>query len=440
MILARLRKGERVDHYETVRMRKDGGVIDVSVTISVIKDPSGRIIAASKIARDISDRKKVERELQEAKELAEAASRAKDEFLSALSHELRTPLTPVLAAISFIENDPHLSPDEIRGHVGMIRRNIENEARLVDDLLDLTRISRGKVKLHFEVVDAHAVLRNAVAIFSPDIDRKGLELTVALRAKDHHVWADPARLHQVFLNLLSNAIKFTPEGGAVTLRSSNPGEGGGIAFDVSDTGIGIDAELLPRLFSPFEQGEQTITRRFGGLGLGLSIVRSLVEMHQGTIAVSSQGLNQGATFVLELGTVPPIQAPGSGPAPAKDQMPACRILLVEDHEDTRMVMTRLLKSFGFTVAAAGSVREALQLAGTTRFDLLLSDIGLPDGSGIDLMRHLKDRQGIKGIALSGFGQDDDIRRSREAGFETHLTKPVNFQTLQQVIMRVSGSN
>jgi len=440
MILSRLRSGERIEHYETVRQTKDGRLIDVSVTISPIRDETGKLVAASKVARDVTEQKRVLRELQKAKEAAEAASRAKDQFLSVLSHELRTPLTPVLAAISFIEGNPQLPSDELRGQVAMIRRNIESEARLVDDLLDLTRISRGKVQLHFEVVDVHAVLRNALAIFQSEIDRKGLELTVALRAKDRHAWADAARLQQVFLNLLSNAVKFTPEHGTLTVRSANRAPGT-VAIEFVDTGVGIEPELLPRMFNAFEQGEQTVSRAFGGLGLGLSIVKSILDLHKGTVIASSPGRGRGATFTIEVATIAPGQEPDAAPpAREREEKPAARILLVEDHADTRVVMARLLRSFGFAVSAAGTVREALQLAETEKFDLLVSDIGLPDGSGVDVMKSLKDRQNIKGIALSGFGQDEDIRRSREAGFETHLTKPVNFQTLQQAILKVAGSN
>jgi two-component system CheB/CheR fusion protein len=440
MILAKLRAGQRVDHFETVRITKDGRLIDVSVTISPVRDERGKIIAASKIARDVTAQKQVQRELGAAKEQAESASRAKDQFLSVLSHELRTPLMPVLAAVSYIENNPHLPPDELRGHLEMIRRNVETEARLVDDLLDLTRIVRGKIQFDFEVVDAHAALRGAVSMVQREIVEKGLAMTVALRAKDHHVWADPGRLQQVFLNLLSNAVKFTPPGGGLALRSSDR-DGGGLVVEVTDTGIGIEADALPRLFQPFEQGDRDVARRFGGLGLGLSIARSIVETHKGRISAASVGRDAGATFTVELPTVPPASAPGAMPARPSAAAPSpknCRILLVEDHDDTRAVMGRLLRSFGFHVSSAGTVREALQLAQSERFDLLVSDIGLPDGSGAEVMRHLKTHQGIKGIALSGYGQPEDVHRSAEAGFETHLTKPVNFHTLQQVIKKVAG--
>ena len=457
-ILARLRRGERVDHFQTIRRRKDGGLIEVSVTISPVRDPTGKIVGASKIARDITEQKRVERELRAARDAAESArkeadaarqaaetaNRAKDHFLSVLSHELRTPLTPVLAAVSLIESSNDLPLQEIRSHLQMIKRNVETEARLVDDLLDITRISRGKLRLHPEVVDAHAAVRSVVSMLQGEIDARGLEVTLALRAKDHHVWADPGRFQQILLNLLSNAVKFTPEDGSISVRTTNEdGRGHGLKIEIIDTGVGIAPDLLPRLFRPFEQGEQTVSRRFGGLGLGLSIVQALVEMHGGSITASSAGTGRGATFSFRLETVTrPLGAGEQGGGAVREAGappgPACRVLLVEDHEDTRDLLGRLLKSFGCEVAAAGSVGEAVALAGRQQFDLLLSDIGLPDGSGLDVMRQIGKHQKIRGIALSGFGQDDDLRRSREAGFEQHITKPVNLQTLREIVLHGRG--
>jgi PAS domain S-box-containing protein len=435
-ILRRIGAGERVDHFETVRQRKDGTLIDVSVTISPMRDEAGRVIGASKIARDVTMQKQVQRELVAARDAAEGASKAKDHFLSVLSHELRTPLTPVLAAVSLIENEPSMSPQELRNQVGMIRRNIETEARLVDDLLDVTRIARGKIRLHFEVVDTHLVIRNVIDMLRTDIDEKGLSITLALRAKSPHVWADAGRLQQVFLNLLSNAVKFTPAEGNITAHTSND-DAGHVVASVSDTGAGIDADVLPRLFHAFEQGEQTVTRQFGGLGLGLSIVRSLVEMHHGGISASSAGRDKGATFTLTLDSVPPATATG---APSEHQQGhrGLRVLLVEDHTDTRQVLSRLLSNLGCQVWAVGTVREAIDLSDRESFDMLVSDIGLPDGTGLQVMNHLRVRQPTRGIALSGFGQDDDVRRSQEAGFEMHLTKPVNFQTLKEMILKTAG--
>ena len=441
-ILARIRAGERVDHFETVRRRKDGKLIDVSVTISPVRDGTGRIIGASKVARDVTEQKAIQRELQAAKEAADAANRAKDHFLSVLSHELRTPLTPVLAAISHIENDPNLPQSMLHEHIAMIRRNVETEARLVDDLLDLTRIIRGKVQLHFEVVDAHALLRMTLAMLQADADAKALSVTVTFAARAHHVWADPCRLQQVFFNVLTNAVKFTPAGGSVTVRTSNV-EGACWRAEVSDTGIGIQPDVVPRLFLPFEQGQSEITRQYGGLGLGLSIVKSMMELHGGEVAATSGGRDKGSTFTLELKTIPADMMDRSATnAGTRDDLTDVgggrRILLVEDHADTRNVLSRLLGSFGFVVLSAGTVREALNLADREKVDLLVSDIGLPDGSGVDLMRELKARQPIKGIALSGYGQEEDLRRSAEAGFLKHLTKPVNFNTLREVILKLAS--
>jgi PAS domain S-box-containing protein len=443
-ILRRLRAGERVDHFETERVTKDGRRIDVSVTISPIRDADGRIVGASKIARDITLQKQFEHDLrvardiaERAREAAEIANRAKDHFLSVLSHELRTPLTPVLAAIDLMEHDPALPPQLVE-QVGMIRRNVETEARLVDDLLDLTRMTRGMVRLHFEVVDAHAVVRDVVTMFSREIDEKGLTVTTSLRARSSHVWADPGRFQQVLLNLVSNAVKFTPQDGTITIRTSS--ENGSIKIEVIDTGIGITADVMPRLFRPFEQGEEGITRQFGGLGRGLSVVKSLVDLHKGSVSVTSDGRNKGTAFILRFDTVTPRLSGESAKLPTgQGQLgqPVRRVLLVEDHADTRAVMTRLLASLGCEVTAAASVSEAIAAADRQTFDLLVSDIGLPDGSGIDVMRHVRSHHRLVGIALSGFGQDDDIRRSRDAGFATHLTKPVNVETLHEAIRKVT---
>jgi PAS domain S-box-containing protein len=433
-ILEQIRAGKRVDHFETVRITKDGKLIDVSVTISPVRDANGTIIGASKIARDITQQKQIQRELEEARDAAELANRAKDHFLSVLSHELRTPLTPVLGSLSYLERQPGL-PEELRSELSMLRRNVQTEARLVDDLLDVTRISRGKLKLHLEVVDVHEALRASIGMLQTEIDNKDLEVTTALRAKMHHVWADAGRLQQVFLNLLSNAVKFTPPGGSIAIRSSNAGER--IIVEFTDNGVGIEPQMLERLFNAFEQSEES--RKQGGLGLGLSISKSLMEMHGGTMSASSLGLGKGATFKTEFTTVQSetiAAVPSLAPLP---QVSRCRVLLVEDHVDTRRVMVRLLKSFGCTVTEASSVAEALAAADRDDFDVLLSDIGLPDGSGTQIMHELKSRKPIRGIALSGYGQDSDLQRSRDAGFEMHLIKPVNLQTLRESIRRITAA-
>jgi two-component system CheB/CheR fusion protein len=450
-ILRRLRIGERVDHFETVRVCKDGTRIDVSVTISPVRDREGRIIGASKIARNITPQKQFERDLIEAKEQAESANRAKDRFMAVLSHELRTPLTPVLAAVSFMAEQPDLSAD-MAEQIDTIRRNVEVEARLIDDLLDLTRIVRQKVQLHFEVVDAHAVLRAAMETVRADIELKGIELSITLRAREHFIWADPSRLQQVFLNVLQNAVKFTPGDGHITVRTNNPN--GTLTIQVIDSGIGIEAEALPRIFQAFEQGELTNSRQFGGLGLGLAIARSLIEMHHGTISAASEGRDRGATFQIDFKTVqasemrppahpfmPATSIGGGGIGePVGAESSARRILLVEDHVDTLRVLSKLLQSMGYKVRAVSSVKDALQAAEAETFELLISDIGLPDGSGNDIARQLLARkQQMHAIALSGFGLAEDLRRSHDAGFERHLIKPVNFKLLQDTIQQVLSS-
>ena len=372
--------------------------------------------------------------LQQAKETAEAASRAKDQFIAVLSHELRTPLTPVLTTVTLLQAHEELS-EEIRTEMEIIRRNVQLEAKLIDDLLDVTRISRGIVELHLEEVDAHACLMKTLEICQSEIVAKSLEVSWKLRAKAYHVWADSARLQQVFWNLLKNAVKFTPEEGHIYIRTSNTGTR--LKIEVADAGIGIEPEVLPRIFNAFEQGEQTKTRRFGGLGLGLSIAKAVVELHHGSLTAHSDGHNKGSIFTVELETIDATpRVPSERIAPLPHKKKPCKILLVEDHPDTLRILCRLLKKWGYTVQCAEGVAEALNLAASEPFDLLISDLGLPDGSGLDIMAQTKERYGLRGIALSGFGTDDDLRRSRAAGFEEHLTKPVGIESLRTAVERV----
>jgi PAS domain S-box-containing protein len=296
------------------RMRKNGEVFDASIVLTAVRDAAGRLEGFMKVTRDVTDRKRHEEELHRAKGAAEQANRAKDHFLAVLSHELRTPLTPVLAAVEQMQASEGLTQD-LRDDLAMIRRNVELEARIIDDLLHLTRISRGKVELHFEVTDAHAALRHCLEMFAGEVESKRVELSLNLRASCHHVWADPARLQQVFCNLASNAVKFTPRGGRVTLRTSNEGP-----EKPDRRGDGHRRRdrpgVLPRVFEAFEQGERTITRRFGGLGLGLAIAKAIVGLHGGTIEAHSDGTDRGARFVVRLRAVGVPAAPPANPAAA----------------------------------------------------------------------------------------------------------------------------
>ena len=392
----------------------------------------------SGIVQDITERKTVETALLKAKTEAEVANQAKDRFIAALSHELRTPLTPVLLSATAMEAEAGL-PEDIRAEMRVIHRNVELEMKLIDDLLDVTRISRGKVELRQEVVDAHECFRNALEICRKEMDEKHLKLTTRLDAERHHVWADPARFQQVFWNLLGNAVKFTPERGEISVRTTNLD--GRLRIEFSDTGIGIDPHLLPQIFEAFHQGDRSKTRGFGGLGLGLSIAKAVMELHHGTLTASSEGNGKGATFTLELEAIPNINGT-SVPQPA---MPSCgkdfqKILLVEDNADTLRILARMLQKWGYSVRTADCVQGALAEAANETFDLLISDLGLPDGSGLEIMRHMKELYGITGVAVSGFGTDDDIRGSRAAGFEEHLVKPVSIQDLQAAILRLSSKS
>jgi signal transduction histidine kinase len=373
---------------------------------------------------------------QAARTQAEAANRAKDHFLATLSHELRTPLNPVLMTVTAMAHDPALSP-EIAEDVDLIKRNIELESKLIDDLLDLTRITRGKLELQQESVDMHALIHHAVSTCcESDIRRKRLKFVANLNAPDHFVWGDSARLSQVFWNLLKNAVKFTPEGGTITLASSNSGDGS-VVISVSDTGIGIEPAAIHRIFDAFEQENRAITRRYGGLGLGLAICKALVERHGGAISVHSDGKDKGATFTVRLATAAaPRPRPPTAPHPDESNGQALSILLVEDHEMTARVMCKLLAKLGYAVTLAPDVESAKRLVDSARFDLLISDLGLPDGTGLDVMKHVRGRYGIPAIAVSGYGMEEDVRQSRDAGFLEHLVKPIDLPKLQAAIHRV----
>jgi PAS domain S-box-containing protein len=434
-VLADLRRGRKIDHFETERLTKDGRRISISLTVSPVKDRGGRIIGASKVARDITERKRAEEQLREAKRRAEAANRAKDTFLAALSHELRTPLTPVLMAVGAMDVNPDL-PSAIRADIAMIRRNTELEAKLIDDLLDLSRVSAGKLRLDLEAVDINEVVRHACETCRPFISEKEIRLHCDLLQGILYVKAEPARLQQVFSNILKNAAKFTPKRGDIYVTVAAFGEHG-VRVKVRDTGIGIAPDVLLRIFDAFEQGDEHITRQFGGMGLGLAISKALVELHGGAISAKSDGPDQGSTFTVELPAVSPTQ--DRHVALPNDDSAHCetlRILLVEDHADTASTLSKLLSASDYKVKTAGSAAAALKLAGQEPFDLIICDIGLPDASGYDLMKEIKSRYPMKGIAMSGYGMDEDLRKSRDAGFSDHIIKPANVAQLKRSIRRL----
>jgi PAS domain S-box-containing protein len=447
-ILERVRSGRPVDHYETVRLRKDGTSVEVSLTVSPIRDVNGKIIGASKIVRDITEKKLAERQLKEAHEEAVAASHAKDEFLAALSHELRTPLNPVLMIASEAAEDPEI-PGEVRAQFATIRNNVELEAHLIDDLLDITRITQGKLSLEANQVDVHVVLNEAIDTVQSELQMKGIDLEKEFAATKPTVVGDAVRLQQVFWNLLKNAVKFTPEKGTIIICTRTE-KSGKLLVTVTDTGIGITTGELGRIFDAFAQGDHGGTReshRFGGLGLGLAISKKLVEMHQGSIEASSLGRNQGATFLITL----PVSSDRTDRKEAPDQAGSAprtaehghsgpiRILLVEDHEPTRTVLANLLVRRRYEVKTASTIAEAWALSDKHEFQLLISDIGLPDGSGYDLMREMLLRhKDLQGIALTGYGMEQDIAKGQAAGFRIHLTKPVRITALETALSTVAS--
>lgn len=426
----------------TVGDRVIGLVVFGSYVREAIADADSNVLA--RIARYVAialDRARRERETVE-------ASQAKDDFLAALSHELRTPLNPVLLVASDAMDNPKF-PDEARAAFRVIEKNALLEARLIDDLLDLTRIAHGKLGLDAQPLDVHAVLRDAVETVRAELEEQKLSLEVNVGAEALPVLGDTGRLQQVFWNILKNAVKFTPRGGRIRVSSVVNSAANEVSVKIADTGIGMDAAELGRVFEAFAQGDhahQGRSHRFGGLGLGLAISRKLMELHGGKIEASSGGKGLGSTFTLTLPltrkampseTVAVSNVSTVRPTPTDSPKPGdARILLVEDHEPTRLTLAQLLTRRGFEVAAVASMEGALRTANAGRFDLVLSDIGLPDGDGFTLMRMLREQHGLKGIALTGYGMEEDLVRSSDAGFLTHLTKPISVKVLDRALAEI----
>jgi CheY-like chemotaxis protein/two-component sensor histidine kinase len=347
-------------------------------------------------------------------------------------------LTPALAAATYLADNADRLPSEFAEDVDIIKRNVRLQARLIDDLLDLTRVTRGKLDLQFEDVDAHILVRDAIEIANSAIAAKKLNLSAHLDAKEHYIRADSIRIQQVFWNLINNAVKFTSLGGKIDILTSND-ERGRFQFEITDNGIGIEVERQTSLFAPFEQADPSIRRQFGGLGLGLAISKHLINLHGGTIEVHSQGRSYGSTFTLALDAVTK-RTEKSGVDSQAPRKPAksLRILLVEDHEDTRHTLSRLLTHFGHQISVADNTQSALEIMASQKFDVVLSDIGLPDGSGYDVISQVKRKQPVKAVAITGFGTDEDVRRGKEAGFDFHLVKPIDFHELRSVLDQVGA--
>ncbi|MGH7520236.1 MAG: ATP-binding protein [Gemmatimonadales bacterium] len=427
MILSRLRRGERIDHYETVRVTKDGRPIDISITISPVRNLAGDVIGASKVARDITLQKRVQRELEEADE-------RKNEFLALLAHELRNPLGPIRHAVKILRaRTPN--PEELQWATSIIDRQTEHMTRLVEDLLDVSRITRGTIELRRERVDVATVLKAAVEASNALIERARHQLRVSYPAEPLFVEGDITRLTQIVANLLDNAAKYTDPGGQIWLSAGREGETAVIS--VKDTGIGIPSELLPRIFDMFTQAGVSLDRAQGGLGVGLALVERLVKLHGGTVAAHSSGVGKGSQFTIRL----PLSQVLKQPAPERREGGVssgkrCRILVVDDNVDSVDSLAMLLSMMGHEVQTAGDGESAMTVAKQFRPDVAILDIGLPKVNGYDLAKQMRAQPWAKDVvlvALTGWGQETHRRRSAESGFNHHLTKPVEFDVLQQIL-------
>jgi PAS domain S-box-containing protein len=445
-ILSRLQRGERVDHFETIRQRKDGTLIDVSLTISPIRNAEGEVVGASKIARDITAQKAASRQLVEAHEQLTRADRMKAEFISTLSHELRTPLTAIIGWIEILKEGA--TSDEIAEGIAVIDRNVRLQSQLISDLLDMSRIEAGKVSLDVQALDLPLVVEEAVNSARLPADAKGIRLTSAFANIDGVIMGDKNRIHQIVWNLLSNAIKFTPKGGRVhvTIERVNSH----VEIAVADTGIGIKQEFLTQIFERFKQADASTTRKHGGLGLGLAIVKHLTELHGGTVYARSQGVDCGSTLVvvLPLVSVRPENTRSAShrrnaeiDAGANEQnLHGIKVLVVDDDADSVEIVGRILRRNKAEVRAAGSMNEALGVLQKFVPDVLLTDISMPDHDGYELLaqvRALPYGRSIPAVALTALARSEDRTRALRAGFQMHIGKPVAPPELLAVVRNLA---
>ena len=428
MILDRMIKGERLEHFETVRVAKDGRLIEVSLTISPVRDITGRIIGASKIARDITVQKRTEEALRE-------ADRRKDEFLAMLAHELRNPLAPIRNSLHILQlaGQHDAGVDRVRA---MMERQVDQMVRLVDDLMEVSRITRGKIELRKERVDLGTIVRSAIETSQPLIDAASHQLIVSLPTEPLVVEADPVRLAQVFSNLVNNAAKYSETPSQIRLTARR--EGDTAVVSVRDYGIGIAREMLPRVFEMFTQIDRT-GQHNQGLGIGLALVRTLVQMHGGSVTATSPGLGKGSEFTVRLQLA-------EGPARIEERPPEhseerllVRVLVVDDNVDAADSLGMLLRLLGAEALVVHDGSSALRALHSFEPDLVLLDLGMPRMDGYEVARRIRRQpefQHITIIAMTGWGQEEDRRRTKAAGFDHHLIKPANVDALQALMASV----
>jgi PAS domain S-box-containing protein len=447
-VLAKVSAGEGVDHYETIRRRKDGTLIDISLTVSPIRDSTGKIVGASKVARDITERKRlaeaVHAQLMRERTFQTEANRIKDQFLATLSHELRTPLNAIIGWAEMLAAGT-LSEQERELGLKTIERNARAQIQLVDDLLDVSRITSGKMRLQIQSVDLVEIAKAAIEIVRPSATAKKIKLTGEWKRPELLVQGDEDRLQQVAWNLLSNAIKFTPARGQVTIKVE-PDSEGNACLTVQDSGAGIAERFLPHVFDRFRQQDGSLTRKHGGLGLGLAIVRQIVELHGGTVDVDSLGENKGSTFTIVL---PGATSRRSTPAvtPAIDliggRLEGVRVLVVDDHADDRELLAVILRRQGAEIQLVESAAKALETIKSWRPDVLVSDIEMPDEDGYTLIRKVRELPDASAaitpaIAVTAHARIEDRKRAIEAGYEYHIAKPIDRMRLIDAVGLAAG--
>ncbi|HKD69399.1 MAG TPA: PAS domain S-box protein [Candidatus Binataceae bacterium] len=452
-ILARLRRGEKIDHFETVRQAKDGRTLHISLTVSPIRDAQGQTVGASKVARDITEQKRMEEQRarvagieRAALRTAQEASQLKDDFLATVSHELRNPLNSIVGWAGLLRSGK-LDEKTTARAIESIFRASQAQDRIIGDLLDISRVVSGRMRLDVRPLQLIKVLEEAVDTIRPAADAKQIRLHCLLDPAASPMAGDPDRLRQVFWNLLSNAVKFTPKGGRVQILSQRINSH--VEITVSDTGAGIDPELLPKVFERFRQGETGTNRQSSGLGLGLAIVRSLVELHGGTVQAESKGNGQGASFIVRLPTLialSPIDEEGRT-HPVLDEalrvqkvpsLSNLRVLIVDDEVGARELVSTILVQAQAEVRAAGSASEALKVLDEWQPDVLVADIGMPEVDGYEFIRKVRLRGAQSGgavpaAALTAYARTQDRLRVLSEGYQMHIPKPIQPAELVTVV-------
>lgn len=440
-LIARLLSGERITHFDTVRLKRNGQTVDVSLTLSAVRDENDRIIGTSKMVRDISETKAAEKRIYGLMADLKDADRRKDEFLAILAHELRGPLAPIRHSLEIIKRTQG-NGEILRTASTTMDRQLTQMVRLVDDLLDVSRITRNKLELRRERVNLNEVLEQAIQICQPFAESLRHRVSVEIDPEPIFVNGDPVRLAQVFTNLIQNAYKYTEHGGSIWLTARR--EGSEVRVSVKDTGVGIPPDLLPRIFDLFIQVERSLERSQGGLGIGLTLVKQLVAMHEGTVSASSDGPGRGSEFVVRLPVMVETQVshPLTPSTPIDPGSIPRRILVVDDNRDSVESLAILLRMLGHETHLAYDGLAAYQAAERIRPELILLDIGLPKLNGYDACRKIREQewgQSIVIVALSGWGQQADRRKSEEAGFNHHLVKPLDYNILMDILASLPNS-